>query len=447
MKINKLKLFIASLLVLLLFLTACNVADFAFFNNKPNPDRNYYTGTTGIRMQFSDPSSPPPRLYYHSDAAPNDNTFDIVVDLHNQGTAYALGALYVSGYDPTMIELYDSDGQALSIQEYSAGWGDCLVNIGSSGNPVGGSFWNSISGAWNCAGVGVSGHANSVNDWGFRVNSLAPFLDLIGVQSDFVSGISLGFDSNPGGNHLSLGFEDQFNFEYLNHNRGMIIYLEGINFREYNGLEYRLKPDLAEYPGGERDSIMFRGEIRNFPQGLDRAEVPIMITNCYLYATYAAPQVCIDPDPYSVERKVCHPRRITYNKGTGAPIRISSIEQSDYSDSGTTFVINIDNVGGGTVLDPTHIEQCGPYYPIKPSISRVFDKVYVTDARIGNQHLICTPDRWKGVKLVNGHAEVRCSYHYNFQRIGSAFQTPLIVEIAYGYAETMKRTMIVKKAN
>ena len=103
----------------------------------------------------------------------------------------------------------------------------------------------------------------------------------------------------------------------------MIIYLEGINFRQYNGVEYRLKPDLQDYPGGERDLMMFRGKIRNFPQGLDQATVPIMVTNCYLYATYAAPQVCIDPAPLDAGRKVCTPRDITYNGGNGAPVAIT----------------------------------------------------------------------------------------------------------------------------
>lgn len=441
------KIVIASLLMTVLLLTACTGDYFGGFGNRPpSSNRDYYTGTEGVRMMFSDMSSPPARMYYYEDYDADDNVFDIVVDLHNVGSAYTLGALYVSGYDPTMIELYDEEGLALPIQEYGADWGDCLVDIGFNGNPVGGSFWNVVTGAWNCAGQGVSGHVNSKDDWGAKVNTLAPFLDWMGVQTDIFDGISLAFDSNPGGDHLSIGYEENFNFEWLNHGRGMIIYLEGINFRQYNGVEYRLKPDLPIYPGGEQETKIFTGEVRNFPQGLDQATVPIQITNCYIYATYAAPQVCIDPDPNSLERKVCYPKRITYGKGTGSPIKITSIEQVDYSKKGTHFEINIQNVGGGTVIDPTRIEQCSPYYPIRPT-TRVFNKVYMTDVRIGNQHLDCEPDRWDGIKLDStGRGRIRCTYNYNFQRIGSAFQTPLIVEFAYGYAETMRRDMIVKKS-
>jgi hypothetical protein len=267
---NSKMIIIIAFLVLTLTLSACTSGGvFSRFgnNNQPSANRNYYTGSEGVRMQFSDLSSPPPRMYYHSDASVDDNVFDVVVDLHNLGTAYTLGALYISGYDPSMIELYDEEGQALSIIEYGADWGDCLIDVGFSGNSVGGSFWNTISGAWNCAGVGFSGHSNSADDWGAKINSLAPFMDLIGVETDILDGISLAYDKNPGGDHLSLGFTDTFNFEYLNHGRGMIIYLEGINFRQYNGLEYRLKPDLADYPGGERDSILFRGEIRESGRG------------------------------------------------------------------------------------------------------------------------------------------------------------------------------------
>lgn len=441
------KIIISVLLVLVLVLTSCSSLPSYFNrgNTDGSPNRNYYTGTEGVFMMFSDPSSPPPRMFYHSDADVDDNVFDIMVDLHNKGTAYTLGALFVSGYDPTMIELYDQDGGALQINEYGADWGDCLIDVGFNDNPVGGSFWDVISGAFNCAGEGVAGHYNGKDDWGGRIASLAPLLDWTGVESEILDSISIGYDKNQNSDRFTMGFDGDFNFEYLNHGRGMIVYLEGLNFRQYNGLSYRLKPDLPEYPGGERDMILFRGEIRNFPQGLDTAEVPIMVTNCYLYATYAAPQVCIDPDPYSPERKVCYPQRINYNKGTGAPVKITSIEQVDSSKKGSTFVINIDNVGGGTVFDAMKIEQCSPYHPLRPS-ARVYNKVYLTDARIGNQHLTCTPDRWDGIRLDNGHGEVRCQYDYNFQRLGSAFQTPLIVEISYGYAQTMSRTMMVKKS-
>ena len=67
--------------------------------------------------------------------------------------------------------------------------------------------------------------------------------------------------------------------------------------------------------------------------------------------------------------------------------------------------------------------------------------------RIGNQHLVCTPDRWDGINMNNGHGEVRCDYHYTFQRMASAFQTPLIIEIAYGYSEVNRQLMTIKKAS
>lgn len=439
--------FITILLLAMLFLSACDVP----FLDRPlrdNPERRYYEGTEGVLMQFSSPSNPPTRMFYHSDMAPTENEFNIFIDLHNLGTSYTYGALFVSGYDPGLVDLYDEEGLPLGIARYGGTWSDCTMDFGLFGAQTGGNFWDSVSGVFNCADTGAGAYYTSRDNWGVQLQSLAPVLDLVGIDSPLLDNVGFTYDNNAAGNRLRLNVQDGFNLDYLNHGRGIIVMLSGLSFRQYNGQEYYLKPDLPDYPGGERTTIAFTGQIRDFPSGLDETRVPIMVTNCYLYTTYAAPQVCIDPDPYSQQRKVCRPREINFGKGTGAPLVISSVEQQDISKKGTWFVINLKNAheGRGTIYDMGALEQCSPYHPKKTYDPALLDRVYLVDARIGDTHLECSPERFKGVHLDNGRGEVRCYYPFQYETAGSAYETSLILEFAYGYAETLTRYMTVKRA-
>jgi hypothetical protein len=73
------------------------------------------------------------------------------------------------------------------------------------------------------------------------------------------------------------------------------------------------------------------------------------------------------------------------------------------------------------------------------------NKVYVLDARIGDQHLDCTPNRGDGIRLVNGQGNVRCEYDLEYLTAKSAYETPLIVELGYGYSTTMTRRVTFKR--
>ena len=408
-------------------------------------DKEYYQGTNGVMMRFTDMNSPPTRMYYYTDGDRLDNSFNIFVDVHNVGTSYTRGALFVSGYDPSMIDIYDGDGHLLGIPRVGGGWESCAVDFGTSGQ--GGSFWNSIVGTIGCADSGSSVYRDSPRDWGFNVNEMEPIFDLFNWDApSIVDNIGLNYNNLGGDNgRLEFNLGDDFNFDYLNRGRGVITMLSGIDFTRFNGQEYILEPDTQYYPGGEQTVEVFEAVIKSWPQGLDKTQTPMpfLVTNCYIYTTMATPQVCIDPQPMRDVPKVCYPREITFNGGNGAPVMVSSIEQEN-TQREVYFTINLRNSGGGTVYDMGHIERCSPYYPGRVT-TQVLDKVYLTDVRIGNTHLDCTPSRWDGVRLVNGHGEVRCKYPLEYLSASSAYETTLSVEIAYGYADYIERRTTIKR--
>lgn len=430
------------LLTMILGLVACDMPFSRFGNDRANPNKNYFEGNQGVLMRFSDPTSPPSNMYYYGDADPDDNKFNILIDVHNVGASWTRGGLYVSGYDPSMIVIEEID-----IPRLNGGWGDCALDFGffgAGGNDDDFNFWNAFAGNLGCSDVGFNAYTEGADNWGFGFDSIG---DLIGDDgNEWWKQIGFEYDNMQGNPMIGFHIDDGFNFDYMNRGKGMLILMSGLAFDRYNGQEYSLDPDDYNYPGGEMDTIAFHGEIRDWPKGLDRTErpMPFLVTNCYLYATYAAPQVCIDPAPMDTGRKVCTPREITYNGGNGAPVAVSMIKQEN-TRKRIYFDITIQNVGGGQVFDMGYMERCSPYYPGRLSTTQM-DKVYIIDARIGNQHLRCTPDRGDGVRLVNGRGQVKCYYDLEYQTAKSAYETPLIVELAYGYAENMERRMSIKRA-
>jgi hypothetical protein len=438
----KQKLVLFSLLVLIsVVLSACAGQSTGFFNwrnseNSNNAWARYFEGTEGVNMRFSDLQAPPPRMFYDSTADPDDNAFIISIDVQNVGSAWSRGGLYVSGYDPSMIRIDDID-----IPKLSGGWGDCVIDFGVVGGAAG--FFNAVIGNVGCSETGVNIYNNGQDDWGFAINSLG---QLFGNEDAVWSDVAFSFDQQGNNPQFQLSIDDNFNLDALNRGQGMLILLSGLDFARFNGKEYYLAPDDYNFPGGEQDTIIFEGQVRNWPRGLDATDraVPFLVTNCFAYATYAAPQVCIDPSPFDQSiNKVCRPREITFNGGNGAPVAVTSVEQENSRNS-IFFTINIANLDNGRVYDMGYLEQCSPYYPGRVS-PQALNKVYILDARIGNTPLFCTPDRGDGVRLVNGRGQFTCKYNLEYQTANSAYETPLIIELGYGYSQTIQRSMTIKR--
>ncbi|MGM5479930.1 MAG: hypothetical protein ACQESC_00550 [Nanobdellota archaeon] len=424
---------------LLIALTGCSMGGKFGSNSNDDPNKEYYRGSEGVRMTFANPSDPPSKMYYYSRGAqPGDHDFAVAVDLHNIGGSYTRGGVYISGYDPYLIHIED-----INIPKLDQGWGDCTIDFNMGGIDSD-SFLDTVSSVVSCEGVGTDAYFEGDGRFGMSADSLGPLAELLGIEAEVLDNI--GFDYNQMGDQANFGFsvDDDLDFNLFNHGRGLLMMLSGISFDRYNGKEFYLRPDDPDYPGGEMETLVFNGELQEWTKGVDKRTMRFMVTNCYLYSTYASPMVCIDPAPMSEGRKVCRPREVTFNGGNGAPVAITRIEQENTRQS-VFFDIHIDNIGAGTVFDMGQIERCSPYYPADLS-TRYKDKVYVIDVRIGDQSLSCTPDRFDGVKLIPGQGgRVRCRYDLEYVTAKSAYETPLVVELGYGYSQTMTRQTTVKR--
>lgn len=198
-------------------------------------------------------------------------------------------------------------------------------------------------------------------------------------------------------------------------------------------------------PDGGFDTAEFKGGIQAIDLLTDTYNPTILATACFPYVTKAGPPVCIDPEPFDTKReKVCSVGSTTLSS-QGAPIAITRIDQ-EASSSKITFKITIKNVGGGDVLKLSSLEGCNPY-GVSTLTRQDFDKVELIRATVGISELQCGPFiEGKEIRLFNGEGSIFCTLlRSEYENEGSAYTTPLNIELSYGYRKTASKQIRISK--
>lgn len=199
-------------------------------------------------------------------------------------------------------------------------------------------------------------------------------------------------------------------------------------------------------PSGGFDTVEFGGKIAADKLGVSRYDPTILATACYPYATKAGPNVCIDPIPFDdKQKKVCNIGIHTLSS-QGAPIAVTRIDQ-EASSTKLRFKITIKNAGNGDVIQPYSLEKCSS---ATNQLKREdFDLVELTSVKAGTNELLadCGPFAKQGtnlIRLFDGEGFVVCTM--DISNIGSsAYLTPLIVELKYGYRTTASKQVSIRK--
>ena len=206
-------------------------------------------------------------------------------------------------------------------------------------------------------------------------------------------------------------------------------------------------------PNGGQDILSFNGKIIAENLNVERYEPTLLATACYYYLTITGPSVCIDPNPYSTikEKKVCEVQGIALSN-QGAPIAITKIDEEAFATK-TQFRITIKNVGGGDVLkDDAANNKCDPSGTEKIEREDI-DKVNLIWAKISDKALMCGPFvdgdvKSSGglVRMINGEGSVICEMpSSDYSNKISAYTTPLLIQLSYGYKNTAERKILIKK--
>ncbi len=387
-----------------------------------NPaQQKYYQGTQGVEARFD---QLPPTLYYYGNA-PGSSANDIPIDVEvsNLGGSYSRGAVFISGYDPNLIKIDE-------IPIANSYPGACTLRLGDySLNQFGMTMQCGQNFAWS----------GNEDNW---LQSIMVRGQTWFSSDNPLSKMIFNYQKTNTGGQVSFTLDDKtISFDQREHGLLLIALLAGLSFQQYLGQEFLLAGNTYEYPGGEIANIQYHAHLDQWPQGADQIPQHFLLTTCYMYTTFAAPMVCIDPQPYSENRKVCTPQTATWSGGEGAPVAITSVTQENTPRT-AVFHVTVSNVGGGTVFDPGSLEKCSPYYPGGAQSSDQ-NALWIGEVRIGQQMLTCTPSTY--IRLQNGQASFTCTYPIQFADVGSAYQTPLVIELWYGYSKTYDTIVPVKR--
>ena len=203
------------------------------------------------------------------------------------------------------------------------------------------------------------------------------------------------------------------------------------------------------YPEGGFDTVRFNGYMNIGYLEVDRYEPTIQATICYPYSTRLGTSVCIDPFPYDeTQEKVCEMGTYTFSS-QGAPVAVTRIEQ-EASTNKIQFKITIKNVGDGDIISLGKLAACNPLYGA--ALERDdFDKVALASVTLGSVPILgsCGPfaeGSGNIIKLYKGEGYVICSVDIAyFGGPGSAYTTPLNIELQYGYRSTISKQIKISK--
>ena len=194
-------------------------------------------------------------------------------------------------------------------------------------------------------------------------------------------------------------------------------------------------------PEGGFDIVEFVGNIRDLEsKNIDVYDPTLLATACYRYETLAAPQVCIDGDPFSTASKerVCTPGTVG-GGSQGAPVAVSSVDV-DARPRATQFKIYIQNVGGGTVFKDgfTYLNKCNPYNGGGLGYKDV-DYVSLQEVKVGTTNIkgTCKPvDAEGNIRLTDGSGFIICTLTGINQPV---YTTPLRIMLRYGYRQSISQ--------
>lgn len=435
------KITIILLLVSVLVISACSGAYYGRNKGCSEGDLcSYYTGNMGVLTMLD---RPPTTLYYRSSqmGEADANAVELNVRLRNDGPSESYGGVFLSGVSSESFKITRIDDAGERDVMVSKNQQACYIDLFNIRDLTSPSTWNFMA---SCFGAEYSqyGDRRNINVGFDQISELFGNPSWLKFLAD--NNINVGAQwANGEMTQFSIGG----NFAVVRFGRALMILIAGLNFEAFGGMPFYLQGDNPEYPGGEIDFKTFRLQLVGpWPAGQDYYRLDYNIKTCYAYTTFVSPMVCIDPDPYSDETKVCNDFSFSWSGSQGAPVAVSRITSTNTGDS-VIIQATIRNIGPGTVWDVGYLEYCSPYFPatVKPVMKNV---VYIGHMHIGNRVLDCS-NRYKiHLDPRTQEGTLTCRYDLvNTDYVGSAYSQPLRMELWYGYEENMRRQLTIRRLN
>jgi hypothetical protein len=201
-------------------------------------------------------------------------------------------------------------------------------------------------------------------------------------------------------------------------------------------------------PGGDYVTAEWNGIHAKSTSIRNDARQNIHAQLCYKGKIDAQPMVCISPRPggKGLIEGECVIGRETYSGGNGGPIAVTAITESVLKDTETTnrivFRMEVENVGGGDVIDESEVNGCQPTLRDKAKSTVKIEGV----GWIGEETKFnCEGGKGKENEflMLNGKGIFKCEVkdipndvHYSL---------PLYIKMNYGYVKSINKVFTLKK--
>jgi len=171
----------------------------------------------------------------------------------------------------------------------------------------------------------------------------------------------------------------------------------------------------------------------------------ILTSFCYDYKGIAIADVCIDTDPHDIrpKEKACKAQSsISLSKGQGGPVVIESVEPKMLIDGSSVrpqFMINVANVGKGTVISSG---STGKVCNSGGLSTDIYNAIKIDSVSLGTDSgFTCIPNE---LVLRKERDSITCTAKSPISNDRGAFQSPLEIQISYGYFESISKDIKIK---
>lgn len=182
---------------------------------------------------------------------------------------------------------------------------------------------------------------------------------------------------------------------------------------------FNLNGKQQGYPEGERKVMNFQAKNIGTREASEETPISFTVSAQYHYETSAYAEVCINPDIYSVvkTKDICDIKTISLNKGQGAPVAVTSIEQvPSPTNEGLelSFLIHISNKDDGEVID----------------------KLKIKNALLSNQKLEC-----EKITSFDNQKDNIVQCKTILKNLRGAYVAPLTITLEYDYKKSVDKKL------
>jgi hypothetical protein len=219
-----------------------------------------------------------------------------------------------------------------------------------------------------------------------------------------------------------------------------------LSYSEEKTMRFSLKGKSLLNPAGDIKMVSNKLKTKMLEELSETHDSLVMLTACYDYSTTESATVCIDPNPYESGIKPCTVKDQTFTS-QGAPIAVTKVETTMLPSGGNTvkpeFKIYIKNSGVGNVVSKDKIELACKSKLTEDEKKDLWNIVDIKLTLGGDENGIfeCSP---LPMRLKSDEDYVRCVYT-NQIRAEAAYQTPLVINLTYGYTQTVSKSVEILK--